>query len=152
LTSIGFIFAICSVGSKLKNIKNLIVSQVAHQTVKQKNSESEVLQLKFHEIDLKISPLEMIDIDMELFVEVCGLIDYSVGCHRVQVSRVKCQGSRVKGQMSLTVKELLHFSDGHVLYWQRSSVHSVRLLNFDLLLSLQSINQLNVNLLVFTDS
>jgi hypothetical protein len=145
LTSIGFIFAICSVGSKLKNIKNLIVSQVAHQTVKQKNSESEVLQLKFHEIDLKISPLEMIDIDMELFVEVCGLIDYSVGCHRVQVSRVKCQGSRVKGQ-------LLHFSDGHVLYWQRSSVHSVRLLNFDLLLSLQSINQLNVNLLVFTDS
>jgi hypothetical protein len=117
LTSIGFIFAICSVGSKLKNIKNLIVSQVAHQTVKQKNSESEVLQLKFHEIDLKISPLEMIDIDMELFVEVCGLIDYSVGCHRVQVSRVKCQGSRVKGQGSNVVDGKRTFA---FFRWSRS--------------------------------
>jgi hypothetical protein len=84
----GYIFTICRLGSELKNVKDLIVSQVAHLTAKKRKPQSEVLQLKFHDIDLKIIAMEMVEIDMELFVEVCGLIEDCSGYQRMQTLRV----------------------------------------------------------------
>jgi hypothetical protein len=89
--SFVLIFTVCRLGSELKNVKDLIVSQVAHLTAKQRKSQSEVLQLKFHDIDLKIIAMEMVEIDMELFVEVCGLIEDCGGYQRMSENVRGCK-------------------------------------------------------------
>jgi hypothetical protein len=67
----GFTFTICWLGSELKNVKNLIIAHVSHQAIKRSMTGSEALHLKFHDTELKIFAMETVEIDMELFVEVC---------------------------------------------------------------------------------